>query len=110
MYSISPIYVCYDQVFIGGTMIDHPMKSKNAVWDDWYEGKLQFSYHPANNIQFYAYVVQSSNQDENFLWLYRRNPNENYFIVQGKSMDFGEVLFECKTYQEALTYLLLLES
>jgi hypothetical protein len=91
-------------------MIDHPMKSKNAVRDDWYEGRLQFSHIPERDIQFYAYVMQSSNQDENFLWLYRRNPNENYFIVQGKYMNFGEVIFECKTYQEGLTYLLLLES
>jgi hypothetical protein len=94
-------------------MIDHPIQSpeKAEVSGDWWEGRLQFSYHSANNPQFYVYVIGSFNQDENYLRLYRRNPNENYFIVQGKNPTFsGEVIFECKTYQEALTYLLLLES
>jgi hypothetical protein len=100
-------------------MIDHPMQSpENAEFsDDWYEGRLRFSYNPTDEVQFcvhfvdYDYVVKSSYKDDTVLYLFRRNPNENYFIVQTKNTDFsGEVLFECKTYQEALTYLLLLES
>lgn len=93
-------------------MIDHPMQSsENAeISDDWWEGKLQFSYNLNLDTQFYVYVMGSSNKDENYLWMFRRNPNENYFIVQGNTMNSDEVLFECKTYQEGLTYLLLLES
>lgn len=81
-------------------MIDHPVKIPNVY--NWSEGNIMFYYDPDVCNQFLCHVFKPTH------FIVRKNPDENYTVV--KEGYFDEVIFECKTYQEALTYLLMIES
>jgi hypothetical protein len=85
-------------------MIDHPI-SHNGL-SPWQKDGMRLHYDTHIDSQFLCYIDDIKRVKHVIV---RNNPSENYTVMKASDLN-DEVIFECKTYQEALTYLLMLES